>query len=151
MSRERGISVDSALRIARLIARCVSDDELFLGEICFLALANLQSTVQLGARSRGMTTDVIDQANRRELDGVRKDMDRLISYVEATGEGWLDPELGSPLDHRNDRGWEDLLRASGIPTASLGEHRERWQRIHEAIRLAGGRVYPPELFDPLSS
>ena len=135
--------------IARPTARCVYDPEFAYGEMFFLAYADLQFTVEQSARSRGLRPDEVERTIRGEVDGVRTDVERLIICSEATGEGWVDPELGRPFDRRNDRGWENLMTSRGIPLVRCDENRERWQRIHEAIRQTGGGFYPPTVFDPL--
>lgn len=73
----------------------------------------------------------------------------MILYAEASGEGWMDPNLGSPIEQRNDRGWGRMLKVTGIPGGMCDENREKWRRIHEAVRQAGGCFYPPSVFDPL--
>ena len=147
--REGSKAAAEAAGIARLTARCVYGPEIAYGEMYFLADFKLQAAVGEAARGRGVKADEVAQAVHGELDEVRTDMTRLILYAEASGEGWVDPELESPLDCRNDRGWKSRLEGAGIPHGSCDKNRERWLRIHEAIRQAGGCFFPPSVFDPL--
>jgi hypothetical protein len=137
-----------AAAVARKAARCVYGPELAYGENAFLAELDLQKTVGLACSDRGKQE--IERAIKDELRAEAADVQRLILCAESSGEGWLDPDLGQPLDRRNDRGWERLLEAAGISPTNWGDQsRERWQRIHREVERCGGCFYPPNLFRTL--
>ena len=134
-------------QVARKTARCVSGPELAFGENASLAHIDLERLFTRTCRDRGMAASEIKGAIDDEMRGVYADLQRLILYAEAYGERWLDPDLAGPLDRRNDRGWTSMLETAGISRAARGsENRERWQRIHQEVRKAGGYFYPPGLF-----
>ena len=135
-----------AALVARLTARCVGGFEPAFGENVWLADYHFQRTVEQAARERGQAADQIKVTVHEELCRREADLERLILYAEATKDAWLVPNLGEPLETRNDRGWRRMLQS-----APRGGHDggELWKHIHETIKDSGGSFYPPDLFEVL--
>ena len=136
-----------ALTVARAIAGCLNGPEVAYGENFFLAYFHLQMVVRIAASGRGLESGEVEQAVRSELQQVEDDREKLLGHLEACGEGWIDPHLERVVG-RNDRGWERMLTAAAIPRGR-GENREKWRRIHEAVKQAGGCFCPPTIFDQM--
>lgn len=135
-----------AAEVARLTARCVGGFELAFGENVWLADYHFQRTVERAARERGQAADQIKVTVREELCRREADLERLILYAEAAKDGWLVPNLGEPLETRNDRGWGRILQSAPRGGRDVGEF---WKHIHETIKDAGDSFYPPDLFEVL--
>lgn len=133
-----------------MAVRCVDGQEFALGEMAFLATFRVQRSAGDAAQLSGAVDP--NAFVLGEVDGVQRDLARLVHYVDIRGDGWIAPKLDSSISDRDDRGWESLERKASR-TRKLGADgvRKRWQIIHQAIREHGSRFYPPSLFvDPLS-
>lgn len=135
-----------AALVARLTARCVGGFEPAFGENVWLADYHFQRAVEQAARERGQAADQIKVTVHEELCRREADLERLILYAEATKDAWLVPNLGEPLETRNDRGWRRMLQSAPRGRRDGGEF---WKHIHETIKDAGGSFYPPDLFEAL--
>lgn len=138
--------------VARKTARCVYGPELAYGENALLADWDLQRAAERVARSRSSDAGCVKRAIQNEVAATEADLRTLTLFAEATGEGWRDPKLHSPLPTRDDRGWAQMLVEMGVASAAwpAGRNAEKWRRIHEAIRRDGGCFYPPGLFGQIS-
>jgi hypothetical protein len=140
-------------RVARYAAGCVCDAEWRSGEHARNAHWSLEFVIR-----DWKDADWSPVSLRDEHRAVEDDLHRLLLYAEDVGEPWIDPRLDQGLFQwlqRDDWGWTRMLEAEGLPAhppspaASPGELRDRWQRIHQAVRRRGGQFYPPNLFGPL--
>ncbi len=148
-NREGDPIAADASKVARISARCVCGLELAYGENYLLSEWHLQRTIRKMAQLRQSDGSGVEQAIKEELRGVQSDTRILLLFAEGSGELWICPELDRSVGERCDRGWAHLLETAGVMSGSRGgESRERWQRIHEAIRQAAGCFYPPTLFGP---
>lgn len=134
--------------VCRFTARCVYGPEIAYGENAFLANFHLQKAVGAYAQRAGNNVNEIERIHQ-ESRMLRDDLDRLILIAEACGDGWVDPGLNDELSERNDRGWFRMLKRVGALPTEVGKNRERWEKIHQAVRRAGGHFYSPALFDTL--
>ncbi len=147
--REGDEAAATAGMAARLTARCVYGPEIAYGENAFMADFRLQSTIRHYAQVAG---DAVNENERiaQELRALEKDLNTLLLIAEESREGWIDPAGGThPGKQRNDRGWARMLKEAGVPCGGAGTNRERWERIHKAVRRAGGRFYSQDLFAPI--
>ena len=138
----------NAGKVARLTARCVYGPEIAYGENALLAEFRLQATVSRLARAAGHAMNKTERTAQEER-AVGNDLNRLLLFAEQSGDGWINPGLIRPFKERNDRGWARMLEDAGVPSGGAGKNRERWERIHQAVRRAGGPFYSQDLFGPL--
>jgi hypothetical protein len=146
-AREGSKAGADAAMVARLTVRCVDGHELAYGEMAFLASIDVQTSVRDVARSRSLGAGEIEQAVFTEVEGMWRDLVKLVLRADACGEGWVDPALGRSLDSRNDRGWKKVLKAASLRKRESNGIGEKWRLIHQAVRQTGGCFYPPCIFD----
>lgn len=134
--------------VAIRAARCVYGMEIAFGENAFLAGFDLHGAVESFCRLRGTE---FGRTAESELAAMEADLRTLVGFAEDSPEPWLDPNLDRIVDGRNDRGWAGMLKAHRIALSQRLDNGPRWQKIHEAIRHAGGCFYPPQLFGPVGT
>jgi hypothetical protein len=135
-------------QVARMAARCVYGPEIAFGENAFLAGFDLHRAVEAFGRFRGLD---IGHAIGGELAALEADLRALVGFAEQSQEPWLDLDLDRIAPGQSDRGWAGMLKAHRIAFSQKRDNGLRWQKIHEAIRHAGGCFYPPELFGPIGT
>ncbi len=135
-------------RVAIRAARCVYGLEIAFGENAFLAGFDLHGAVESFCRFHG--TDM-GHAIGTEMAAMEADLRTLVGFAEKSQEPWLDPNLDRIASRQNDRGWAGMLKAHRIAFTQKEHNGPRWQKIHEAIRHAGGCFYPPDLFGPIGT
>jgi hypothetical protein len=138
----------AAGQVALKAARCVYGPQIAFGENAFLAGFDLQRAVESFSRIHG-----IDMAHAlgSEMGAMEADLRSMVRFAEESQEPWLNPELDRIGDGGSDHGWAGILRGHGIAPSQKRNNGPRWQKIHEAIRMAGGCFYPPQLFGPLAT
>ncbi len=135
-------------QVARKAARCVYGPEIAFGENAFLAGFDLHRAVESSCRFHG--TDM-GHAIGSEMAAMEADLRTLVGFAEKSQEPWLNPDLDRIGDRGSGRGWGGILKAHRIAFSQKEDNGLRWQKIHEAIRHAGGCFYPPELFGPIGT
>ena len=136
--------------VARMTARCVYGPEIAYGEATLLADFELQRTVARYVELAENRVNDSEGAVKAESQALEADLRRLILFAEESGEEWLDPKLNGPIHAHNDRGWAAMLEDAGVPSnRQRTGNRERWVRIHEAVRGAGGCFYSQDVFGPV--
>jgi hypothetical protein len=134
--------------VARKAARCVYGPEIAFGENAFLAGFDLHGAVESFCQLRGTE---FGRTSENELAAMEADLRTLVGFAEDSQEPWLDPKLGRIAPGQSDRGWAGMPKAHRIALSQKRDNGPRWQKIHEAIRHAGGCFYPPELFGPIGT
>ena len=147
-ARREGLeAAREAASVSRLAANCLRCPEIAYGEMACLAGMRVPQAAGLASRVAGIDSmKKIHEMN----EALGNDLERMLLFVETSGDQWVDPEMEKPTDARNDRGWKSMLDSAGIGRfGSDGDVRQRWKCIHEAIRQTGGHFYAPTIFSPL--
>lgn len=137
---ERPSGASSALGVVRQVVRCITFPPFVFGECTFLAILGLQTVVRWDGRERKLEETTIRAAINAEDEACRADLGRLIAYLEAAGEQWVDPQLDG--EHR-------IPKLEGtLFDAIWGEDNcRRWKRIHTEMRRTGACFYPAHIFE----
>jgi hypothetical protein len=136
-----------AAEVARVAAKCLGCPEVAYGEMFWLAEMRVADAAGRARRSTGQESAKRILVLPSEATGL--DLNQLLLFAEGSGDPWEDPRLDSGF-FPTARPWDRILEDAGVlREAADRNYQLRWQRIHEAVRRAGGCFYPPDLFGPL--